>query len=103
MVYFNFFLHFLIADRGRFSFAGGRKKALIFAIHWGVPKKARNIFSFKKYHLPALKVFLLIAVGIVHNESCYKDLRSHGMDLFDNSQTEILCMPRKSMTKRFLE
>ena len=29
MVYFNFFLHFLIADRGRFDFAGGQKEASI--------------------------------------------------------------------------
>ena len=45
------------------------------------PKKSRNIFSFKKSHLPALKVFLVIVLGIVHKESSYKDLQSHGMDL----------------------
>jgi len=33
------------------------------------PKKSRNIFSFKKSHLPALKVFLVIALGIVEKES----------------------------------
>ena len=73
-----------------------------------LPKKARNIFSFKKSHLPALKVFLVIVLGIVHKESSYKDLQSHGMDLRGSSTihkqiSSFLRIPRKSMIKRFRE
>ena len=72
------------------------------------PKKAKNIFSFKKSHLPALKVFLVIVLGIVHKESSYKDLQSHGMDLRGSSTihkqiSSFLRIPRKSMIKRFRE
>ena len=86
---FRFFSAFFDCRQRAFQFRWRPKESFDFLLFTGESRRKQEI-SFKKYHLPALKVVLLIAVGIVHNESCYKDLRSHGMDLFNNSQTEIV-------------
>ena len=55
-----------------------------------------------------MNVLLVIAFGIVHKENYIKNLRSHGTDLRGNAtilkqKSSFLCIPQKSMIKRFHE